>query len=84
VYNLKDGEYRLLGRGLLHYAHPEIDLNKEYRATTGQFMIVLSKRATRKIFGRQITVSYRDEKLYYAVEGYNTEFWFKVGGDNET
>jgi hypothetical protein len=86
IYHLQNGQYVLLHKERLHYKHPEIDLNKEYKATGTSFAIVLSKRATRKLFGKQVVVSIKDQKLYYTIEGYNIEFWFKVnaeGGENQ-
>ena len=83
IYNLQNEQYILIGKDKISIKHPVIDLNKEFKATSDKYAVVLSKGLTKNMFGKQVTVAYKDEKLYYMIEGYNTEFWFKVGDDHE-
>jgi len=83
IYNLQNEQYILIGKDRISIKYPVLDLNKEFKSTSDKYAVVLNKGLTRKMFGKQVTVAYKEEKLYYMIEGYNTEFWFKVGDEHE-
>ncbi len=79
VFNLKDGKFTPIGKVLVSYKNPVIDLTKFTEiAATGNFIIVLNKAAAKKLNGKMVTVNYGEKSFQHIVDGGDSEYEFEV------
>ena len=79
IYNLVDKEYICIGRQAVDAEEPLIDLNEfDDMIQSNSFKIVLDKKTTRKLFGRNISVTLKDVTIKHMVRGRQGEYSFDL------
>ena len=79
VYNLIDKEYICIGRQNVNPKQPVIDLNEfEDLIQSNVFQFVLDKKTTKAIFGRNISVTYKDMTVKHRVNEKKGEYRFEL------
>lgn len=79
VYNLIDKEYICIGRQNVNPKQPVIDLNEfEDLIQSNVFQFVLDKKTTKALFGRNISVTYKDMTVKHRVNEKKGEYRFEL------
>ena len=79
VYNLIDKEYICIGRQNINPKQPVIDLNEfEDLIQSNIFQFVLDKKTTKALFGRNISVTYKDMTVKHRVNEKKGEYRFEL------
>jgi len=79
IYNLVDMEYICIGKQAVDVDNPVIDLNEfDDMIQSNVFQIVLDKKTTRKLFGRNISVTLKDVTVKHRVSRRETEYSFDL------
>ena len=79
VYNLIDKEYICIGRQNVNPKQPVIDLNEfEDLIQSNVFQFVLDKKITKALFGRNISVTYKDMTVKHRVNEKKGEYRFEL------
>src|SRR5699024_3216160 len=79
VYNLIDKEYICIGRQNVNPKQPIIDLNEfDDLIQSNVFRFILDKKTTKVLFGRNISVTYKDMTVKHRVYEKNGEYQFEL------
>ena len=79
VYNLIEDDYLCIGRQRLDVKQPVIDLNEFEDVSQSQFYsFVLDKPVTRKLFGRNLTVTLGDITMTHRVKDMDGKYRFNL------
>ena len=79
VYNLIDREYVRLGHQAVNPKEPLIDLNEfEDMVQSSGFRLILDKKTTKALFGRNISVTCQDVTVKHRVNERNGEYQFDL------
>lgn len=79
VYNLIDKEYICIGRQNVNPKQPIIDLNEfDDLIQSNVFRFILDKKTTKVLFGRNISVTYKDMTVKHRVNEKNGEYQFEL------
>jgi len=79
IYNLIDRDYICIGRQVVDYKKPVLDLNyfKDI-IQSNSFSFVMNKSDCKKLYGRNIAVTLDDVTVMHLIKGYNEEYRFNL------
>jgi len=79
VYNLVEDDYLCIGRQRLDYKKPVIDLNEFGDSVQSRFFsFVLDRASTRRLFGRNVTVTLGDITMAHRVKEMEGKYRFNL------
>lgn len=79
IYNAKNDEYVLIDKRNINYSNPVINLsNLAQKSMSNMYKIILSKNATKKLYGTKIKVVENSKTTNHLVNAYDTEYSFEV------
>ncbi len=79
IYNAKNDEYVLINKKNINYSNPVINLsNLAQKSMSNMYKIILSKSATKKLYGTKIKVVGNNKTINHLVNAYDTEYSFEV------
>ncbi len=79
VYNAQNNEYVLIKKLNINYSNPVINLNNlSQKSMSNMYKIILSKSATRKLYGTKIKVVGNNKAQNHLVNSYDNEYSFEV------
>jgi hypothetical protein len=79
VFNLVEQDYLCIGRQRLNYEKPTIDLNEFGDVIQSKFFsFILDGTTTRKLFGRNITVTLGDITMNHQVREFKAPYRFNL------
>ena len=79
IYNLMDKDYICIGRQIIDFNKPVLDLNPfKDMIQSNTFSFVLDKQTCKKLYGRNIAVTLDDLTVNHMVKGYNEEYRFNL------
>ncbi len=75
IYNLQEHEYVLIGSKRISYFNPILNIRGLSKKTmSNMYRFVISKRATKHLYGKQIKIIGKNSEVQRVVEKYNEQF----------
>jgi len=79
IYNLIDEDYICIGRQVVDWNKPVLDLNHfKDIIQSNTFTFILDKVSSKKLFGKNIAITLDDVTVLHMVKGYNEEYRFNL------